>query len=74
MIDHNPCHGCTERYTACHDRCERRAKWLEQHRAEQKHLAAMKYRWAAPWTAAGEQRARRDSKFGTNAHKYGGSQ
>lgn len=50
MIDPNPCHGCTERYTACHDRCERREKWLAQYHAQQKHLQDCKNRWSIPMT------------------------
>ena len=23
----SPCHGCTERYTACHDHCKKYKKW-----------------------------------------------
>lgn len=30
-----PCKGCAERYTACHDRCERYAQWkAEVHKAK----------------------------------------
>lgn len=25
----NPCHGCTDRYPACHADCLKRAHWLE---------------------------------------------
>ena len=52
MIDPNPCHGCTERYTACHDHCERRAKWLEQYHGQQEHLKECRERWHIPITSA----------------------
>ena len=52
MIDPNPCHGCTERYTACHDHCEKREKWLEQYHAQQKHLKECRERWRPPITSA----------------------
>lgn len=55
MIDPNPCKGCTERYPACHDHCEKRAKWLEQHLGQKKHLQDNKNRWSVPMTAAREK-------------------
>ena len=74
MIGPNPCRGCTERYTACHDRCEKHKTWLDQHRAEQKHLTAMKSRWQIPWSSARERTDKSNIKFGAGGHKYGGSQ
>lgn len=72
MIDPNPCKGCTERYTACHDYCEKRQKWLEQHHAQQKHLKETKNRWCVPMTAAREKAY---AKQPSDHHKYsqGGS-
>lgn len=74
MIDRNPYLGCTERYTACHDHCERRAKWLEMYHGEQKHLAEMKSRWERPWSAAREKTTREYLKSGVVIHKKGGNQ
>lgn len=55
MIDPNPCKGCTERYTACHDHCEKYKKWREQYHGEQKHLKDNKNRFSVPMTAAREK-------------------
>ena len=38
----SPCKGCADRHTACHDRCERYAKWKakvrEQAAAEREYI------------------------------------
>ena len=47
-----PCNGCTERYTACWDHCDRHRKWHERFRAQQKHLAETGNRWAIPMTSS----------------------
>lgn len=69
MIDPNPCHGCTERYTACQDHCEKRDKWLEQYHGQKKHLQECKNRWSIPMTSARqkayEKRDRKQRKYKT---------
>lgn len=72
MIDPNPCNGCTEWYTACHDYCKRRQKWLEQHHAQQKHLKETKNRWCVPMTAAREK-AYEKHRIGKYTYSHGGS-
>lgn len=53
MIEPCPCNHCTERFTACSDRCPKDARgeyghkaWREQHQAQKKHLEENKYRFA----------------------------
>lgn len=72
MIDPNPCKGCTERYTACHDHCEKHKKWLEQHHAQQKHLKDNSHRWSVPMTAAREK-AYENHYHNNRKHSQGGS-
>lgn len=81
MREDSPCKGCTERFLACSDRCPKDARgeyghkaWKERYQAQQKHLDEAKSRWITPWTVDSERRARRDLKFGSGGHKYGGSQ
>jgi hypothetical protein len=81
MIEPCPCNGCTERFSACSDRCPKDARgefgykaWKARHLAEQKHLEANKNRFNSPWSPAKETRARSYSKFGSYGHKQGGMQ
>lgn len=74
MNEISPCKGCTERYTACHDYCEKHKDWLDRYRAQQKHLESNRNRWGTPWSAAMESRFRSNIKFGTGGHKQGGMQ
>lgn len=69
MIDPNPCKGCTERYTACHDYCEKRKKWLEQYHGQQKHLRENTHRWSPPLSASREKAY---AKYPTDNRKYKG--
>ena len=62
MIDPNPCKDCTERYTACHDHCEKREKWLVQYHGQQKHLKDNQGRFCIPRSAARDK----NSVFYTN--------
>ena len=73
MIDPNPCQGCTERYTACHDHCEKHKKWLEQHHAQQKHLKEQRFRWCIPGSTA-RDKIRYSYSSGSNKSKKGGEQ
>ena len=81
MREISPCKGCSERFTACSDCCPKDDRgefgykaWLERYHAQQKHLAAGKSRWIASPTVDSERRSRRDKKFGSGGHKYGGTQ
>ena len=81
MIEPCPCNGCTERFTACSDRCPKDARgeygykaWRDKYHAQQKHLSANRNRWGIPWTAAMESRFRNNLKFGEGGFKRGGSQ
>ena len=63
MIDKCPCYGCTERFTACSDRCPKDARgelgyktWLDQCHAQQQHLAANKYRFGIPRSEARDKK------------------
>jgi hypothetical protein len=78
MIDPCPCNGCTERFTACSDRCPKDARgefghhaWKEQHQAQQKHLADNKYRFCIPESAAREKRNTHYTKHPVTGHKGG---
>jgi hypothetical protein len=71
MIEPNPCKGCTERYTACHDHCEKHKKWVEQHRAEQKHLQDQKGRWCIPSSVARDKKRDLYAKGPAKGHKGG---
>jgi hypothetical protein len=80
MREDSPCKGCTERFTACSDRCPKDARgeyghkaWKERYHAQQKHLEESKNRWYGPWTAHSERIVRDKMKFGTGGRKYGGS-
>lgn len=73
MIDPNPCHGCTERYTACHDRCERREKWLTQYHAQQKHLQDCKNRWSIPMTESRQKAYYKYYQSKKSGYRKGGS-
>ena len=72
MIEANPCKGCTERCTACHDHCEKYKNWLEQYHAQQKHLKDNANRWSTPMTAARE-RAYEKYYHNNRKHSQGGS-
>ena len=74
MREPNPCHGCTERYTACHDHCKRHKKWKAKHQAEQKYLDDNAYRFSTLWSASREKTLRTHSKFGADGFKRGGAQ
>ena len=81
MREVSPCKDCTERFTACSDHCPKDARdeygykaWKARYQAQQKHLESGKSRWITPWTMDSERRTRRDLKFGSGGHKYGGSQ
>lgn len=52
MIGPNPCKGCTERHTTCHDHCERYHEWRDQHLAQERHLKEQKSRWYTPRSEA----------------------
>lgn len=81
MIEPCPCNGCTERFTACSDRCPKDARgdfghkaWKERYHTQQKHLEANKNRFYAPWSPAKERSIRSSSKFCAYGRKQGGSQ
>lgn len=71
MIDPNPCQGCDERYTACHDHCEKRAKWLEQYRGQKKHLKEQRARWYIPGSVARDKVRSRYNNGLMKGHKGG---
>ena len=55
MMEKCPCGGCTERFTACSDRCPKDARgeygykaWRNQYHAQQEHLKEVKYRFSIP--------------------------
>ena len=63
MIDKCPCHGCTERFTACSDRCPKDARgeygykaWRVQHEAQQQHYKENKYRFSIPPSESRDKR------------------
>ena len=81
MREISPCKDCPERFTACSDRCPKDDRgefgykaWKARHLAQQKHLEEGKSRWITPWTIDSERRTRREMKFGSGGHKYGGCQ
>lgn len=81
MIETSPCKGCTERFTACSDRCPKDARgefgykaWRERYHAQQKHLDANRYRMSIPRSPAREKTDRSFLKFGSGGRKYGGNQ
>lgn len=81
MIEPCPCNGCTERFTACSDRCPKDARgeyghkaWKAQYQAQQKHLADNKNRWQVPWSVSREKTTRNYLKSGAVIRKKGGIQ
>ena len=63
MIDNCPCKDCTERFTACSDRCPKGARgeyghkaWKERCHAQQEHLKEMSHRFAIPRSEARDKR------------------
>lgn len=81
MIDPNPCQGCTERFTACYDRCPKDARgefghnaWLKQYHGQQKHFEDNRYRLYIPMSAAREKRTRNFAKYGSGSRAKGGDQ
>lgn len=63
MIEKCPCYGCTERFTACSDRCPKDARgeygyktWRVRHEAQQKHFNENKYRFSIPPSESRDKR------------------
>lgn len=43
MKDMAPCKGCTDRYEACHGKCERYLSWKKRHDALREKIRRAKY-------------------------------
>jgi hypothetical protein len=71
MMEMSPCNGCTERYTACHDHCDKHKKWLDRYRAQQKHLNDHKGAWCIPTSVAREKNRTQYIKKPTKGRKGG---
>lgn len=66
MREMSPCNGCTERVTACSDRCPKDARgeygykaWKMRDQAQKKHLEDNKYRFNVPMTESRMQAYRK---------------
>ena len=72
MMETSPCKDCTEKYTACHDHCDKYKGWKERYQAQQKHLRDNRYRMCIPMSHAREQASNHYLKH--PLHKSGGDQ
>lgn len=70
MREDSPCHGCTERFLACSDRCPKDKRgeyghkaWLNRIHAQKKDLKETGNRWSRPWSASQEKRHRKEIQF-----------
>lgn len=77
MIDPCPCHKCTERFTACSDRCPKDDRgefgykaWKKQHDGQKKYFEDNKFRFSVPMTDS-RNKAYSDWLFNKS---YGGDQ
>lgn len=55
MNENSPCKGCTEKYEACHDHCDKYKEWKERYQAQQKYLRDNRYRMSIPMSHAREK-------------------
>ena len=62
MKEDPPCRGCTNRYPACHDKCEAYKEWLGRYHAQQKHLEDLRFRLTIPASEARDKIRRRYNK------------
>lgn len=72
MREDPPCRFCTDKYTACHDHCDKYKEWKERYQAQQKHFEDNKYRLNVPMTHAREKI--NDHYLKHPLHKRGGNQ
>lgn len=73
----SPCKDCTERFTACSDRCPKDARnefgyraWKKQVGAQKKYLHDTKNRFSVPMTESREKAYR---KHRIGKYSYGGT-
>lgn len=74
MNEVSPCKGCPNRYPGCHARCNDYKEWADRYHAQKQHLEDCRYRLNIPMSPARERTYRKNSKFGLNVYKQGGSQ
>lgn len=71
MKEMSPCKDCTEKYTACHDTCDKYKEWRDRYHAQQKYLEESKFRMNIPISESREKMQRRYEKYGSGGRKFG---
>ena len=71
-----PCNGCTERFTACHDRCPKDKRgeygykaWKERYQAQEKYAKESGMNTYYPESEAQRKANNRNLRFSVNAYK-----